>query len=128
MSARSPLRWSAPKPLVGARVLEKLLRRQLAIDSPESQLVAAMLTQAIADCLNRNPHERALARRFIEGDRRDLEIWCDLAGLNIEFVQLIARKAGYLVPEELLWAKPLIQSGTRQRNASRSQEAVRAGL
>ena len=86
--------WRAPKPLVGQRVLEKVLNRHTVVSCPESRLVVAVITTAIDDCRDPCTRPRRAARRFILGP--ELEAWCDLVGLNVDFVRFVARKAGYL--------------------------------
>ena len=102
-------RWSPPRPLAGSRVIEKLLHRHASLHGPETDLVVAVITRAIIDCLDREPYLRASARRFITG--RPLEGWTDLVGLHSDFVREIARKGGYLASEEAHWVSV---SRTRQ--------------
>ena len=40
-------RWRPPKPLVGQRVLEKVLNRHTAVNCPESRLLVAVISVAI---------------------------------------------------------------------------------
>ena len=95
--ALKPERWRPPKPLVGQRALEKVLNRHTAVRCPESRLVVAVIGQAIFDCLTPCSRPRREARRFVLGDA--LTTWCDLVGLNPDFVRLVAKKAGYLADE-----------------------------
>lgn len=95
-------RWRPPKPLVGQRVLEKVLNRHTAVSCPESRLLVAVISVAIVDCLClTNRHLRHEARRFVLGP--DLERWCDWVGLNPDFVRRIAHQAGYLADEQQHW-------------------------
>jgi hypothetical protein len=94
-------RWAPPRPLVGSRVIEKLLRRHASVQGPEADLVVAVIALAIVDCLDREPYLRASARRFVTGSH--LEGWTDLVGLHPDFVREIARKGGYLASEEAHW-------------------------
>lgn len=88
-------RWTPPKPLVGQRTIEKVLTRHTAVRCPKSQLVVAMISLAVVDCLSlTNRSLRREARRFVLGE--DLVRWCELIGLNPDFVRFVARKAGYL--------------------------------
>jgi hypothetical protein len=94
-------RWAPPRPLVGSRVIEKVLRRHASVQGPEADLVVAVIALAIVDCLDREPYLRASARRFVTG--RPLDGWTDLVGLPPHFVREIARKGGYLASEEAHW-------------------------
>ena len=94
-------RWRPPKPLVGQRVLEKVLNRHTAVSCPESRLLVAVISAAIVDCLSLGKGVRREARRFVLGP--DLERWCDWVGLNPDFVRRIAHQAGYLADEQQHW-------------------------
>ena len=94
-------RWRPPKPLVGQRVLEKVLNRHTAVSCPESRLLVAVISAAIVDCLSLGKGVRHEARRFVLGP--DLERWCDWVGLNPDFVRRIAHQAGYLADEQQHW-------------------------
>ncbi|RDE49473.1 MAG: hypothetical protein DVS81_16495 [Candidatus Accumulibacter meliphilus] len=94
-------RWSPPSPLVGQRVIEKVLRRHTSVQCPEADLVVAVIGRAIVDCLDRESYLRASARRFIAG--RHLDEWTGLVGLHPDFVREIAGKGGYLASEEAHW-------------------------
>lgn len=97
-------RWTPPKPLVGLQAIEKVLNRHTFLVCPESRLVVAVLARAIHDSLSlTNRRMRREARRFLLGD--DLALWCDLVGLNPDFVRFVARKAGYLADEKAHWQK-----------------------
>jgi len=90
--------WRPPKPLVGQRILEKVLNRHTAVRCPESRLVVAVISVAIVDCLCQSSRRlRRQARHFILGT--DLQTWCDWVGLNPDFVRRIARQAGYLADQ-----------------------------
>ena len=91
-------RWRPPKPLVGQRVLEKVLNRHTAVNCPESRRLVAVISVAIVDCLSLGKGVRREARRFVLGP--DLERWCDWVGLNPDFVRRIAHQAGYLADEQ----------------------------
>ena len=91
-------RWRPPKPLVGQRVLEKVLNRHTAVNCPESRLLVAVISAAIVDCLSLGKGVRREARRFLLGN--DLGLWCDWVGLNPDFVRRIAHQAGYLADEQ----------------------------
>ena len=109
-----------PRPLVGLRVLEKVLRRHSSVQGPEANVVVAVIGRAIVDCLDREPYLRASARRFVTGGH--LEGWADLVGLPPHFVREIARKGGYLASEEAHWvttprtrkAKPRVAVSERE--------------
>ncbi|MCM8623156.1 MAG: hypothetical protein NFW16_15825 [Candidatus Accumulibacter sp.] len=94
-------RWSPPRPLVGLGSVVKLLHRHAAIKGPEVDLVVAVISRAVVDCLDREPYLRAGARRFVTGHH--LEGWTDLVDLHPDFVREIARKGGYLASEEAQW-------------------------
>lgn len=94
-------RWAPPRPLVGSRVIVKLLRRHASVQGPEADLVVAVIALAIVDCLDREPYLRASARRFVTGNH--LKGWTDLVDLHPDFVREIARKGGYLASEEAHW-------------------------
>lgn len=94
-------RWAPPRPLVGLRLIEKLLRRHASVQGPEVDLVVAVIGRAIVDCLDREPYLRASARRFVTGGH--LDGWTDVVGLPPDFVREIARKGGYLASEEAYW-------------------------
>ena len=96
-------RWCPPKPLVGVRPVEKVLNRHTVVACPESRLVVAVIVRAIDDCLAHCTKPRRQARRFLLGD--ELIQWCDLVGLNPEFVRFVAQRAGYLADEKAHWQK-----------------------
>ena len=97
-------RWCPPKPLVGLQPIERMLNRHTFTRCPESRLAVAVIVRAIGDCLSRDLHrERREARRFILGD--EVIHWCELVGLNPDFVRLVARNAGYLADEKLYWRR-----------------------
>lgn len=95
-------RWCPPKPRVGLPRLEKVLNRHTAMHCPESRLVVAVIARAIHDCLSpQHAGQRRAARRFVLGPR--LLPWCDLVGLEPEFVRFVAQRAGYLADEQAHW-------------------------
>ncbi|MEA1053370.1 hypothetical protein U5801_26720 [Lamprobacter modestohalophilus] len=95
-------RWCPPKPRVGLPRLEKVLNRHTAMHCPESRLVVAVIARAIHDCLSpQHAGQRRAARRFVLGPR--LVPWCDLVGLEPEFVRFVAQRAGYLADEQAHW-------------------------
>jgi len=97
-------RWRPPKPLVGLQPIERMLLRHTVVVCPESRLVVAMITRAIGDCLCQSlRRERRDARRFLLGPK--LTDWCNLVGLNPEFVRFVAKKAGYLADEKAHWQR-----------------------
>lgn len=108
-------RWRPPKPLVGLSPIERMLNRHTAVVCPESRLVVAVLVRAIGDCLClTNRRERRKARQFIFG--ADLQRWCDLVGLEANFVRHVARKAGYVADEKQHWQHmPTKASPTKQK-------------
>lgn len=97
-------RWSPPKPLVGLQAIEKVLNRHTFVSSAESRLIVAVIARAIHDslCLS-NRRLRREARRFVLGAK--LVFWCELVGLEPDFVRFVARKAGYLADEKAHWQK-----------------------
>ena len=107
-------RWRPPKPLVGQRVLEKVLNRHTAVSCPESRLLVAVISAAIVDCLSLGKGVRREARRFLLGD--DLGLWCDLVGLHPDFVRRIAQQAGYLADEQQHWEGGHAQALTQPQN------------
>jgi hypothetical protein len=115
-------RWSPPRPLVGLRVIEKVLRRHATVQGPEANFVVAVIGRAIVDCLDREPYLRASARRFVTGGH--LDGWTDLVGLPPHFVREIARKGGYLASEEAHWVsvsrtgKPTPNVAVREREVA----------
>ena len=97
-------RWRPPKPLVGLQPIERVLLRHTMEVCPESRLLVAVIVRAIGDCLcQTNRRERREARRFILGP--GLDEWCDLGGLNPEFLRFVAQRAGYLADEQAHWQK-----------------------
>ena len=129
-------RWCPPKPLVGVRPVEKVLNRHTVVACPESRLVVAVIVRAIDDCLAHCTKPRRQARRFLLGD--ELIQWCDLVGLNPEFVRFVAQRAGYLADEKAPWQKVPIKvrieleaegvSVPATPTTSHSGEPVHAGL
>ena len=113
-SCISTERWRPPKPLVGQRVLEKVLNRHTAVSCPESRLLVAVISAAIVDCLSLGKGVRHEARRFVLGP--DLERWCDWVGLNPDFVRRIAHQAGYLADEQQHWEGGHAQALTQPQN------------
>lgn len=107
-------RWRLPKPLVGQRVLEKVLNRHTAVSCPESRLLVAVISAAIVDCLSLGKGVRREARRFLLGD--DLGLWCDLVGLHPDFVRRIAQQAGYLADEQQHWEGGHAKAPTQTQN------------
>jgi len=89
-----------PRPLVGMRAIERLLRRHVYVPCPEANLMVAVLCQAIADAASLNRDTRRCAQRFLRGD--DLDTLACLVGLHPDFVREVARRAGY-------WATPPVQ-------------------
>lgn len=107
-------RWRPPKPLVGQRVLEKVLNRHTAVSCPESHLLVAVISVAIVDCLClNNRHLRRQSRRFVLGP--ELQKWCGWVGLNPDFVRRIARQAGYLADEQQHWEVGRAKEPTQPR-------------
>jgi len=88
-----------PRPLVGMRAIERLLRRHVVAPSPEAHLLVAVLCQAIADAASLHRDTRRCAHRFLRSD--DLDTLACLVGLHPDFVREVARRAGY-------WATPLL--------------------
>lgn len=127
-------RWCPPKPLVGVRPVEKVLNRHTVVACPESRLVVAVIVRAIDDCLAHCTKPRRQARRFLLGD--ELIQWCDLVGLNPEFVRFVAQRAGYLADEKAHWQKvpikvriePEAAPDPATRTTSHSGEPLHAGL
>ncbi len=85
------------KPLVGTSAIERLLLRHVDCICPESRLGANVIRQSFVDLCGAAGDTRRDARRFFHDGR--LNYWCDLLGLNPEFVREIALKTGYLPAE-----------------------------
>lgn len=99
-----------PIPLLPATAFTRMLRRHMAVDTPESRLVLAVLVQSIQDCVNRDSAEvRCSARQFLLGP--ELGPWCELIGLDADFLRQVAREAGYLTAG---CHAHLIQQGERE--------------
>lgn len=113
-----------PKPLVGIRAIEKVLNRHTAVSCPESRLVVALIGQAIFDCLTPCSRPRREARRFVLGD--ELGFWCDLVGLNADFVRFVAKKAGYLADEASHGHPVRIQAPARTTTPTPNSEGERS--
>ncbi len=82
------------RPLVGTSAIERLLLRKVEFVFPESRLCASVIKQVFVDLCGPSRDARRDARRFFRDGR--LEGWCDLIGLNPEFVREVALKTGYL--------------------------------
>lgn len=124
-------RFCPPRPLVGLVPIERLLNRHTVMDCGEARLVVAVIVRAIGDCLDaHNASQRRQARRFLLGPA--LEAWCDLVGLEADFVRFVARKAGYLVAETPYLvrqaAKPSAQKPKRQVTKPRRAPGLAADV
>lgn len=87
------------KPLVGMRVIERLLLRHVFAPVPEAKLIVAVICQAIADVVSTHEYTRRRAHRFLLGDR--LDHLAELVSLNPEFVREVAIKSRYLPSTEV---------------------------
>ena len=87
-------RRRTPRPLVGTSAVERLLLRHVQFICPESRLCVSVIRQVFVDLCGTSKDARRDARRFFRDGR--LEGWCELIGLNPEFVREIALKTGYL--------------------------------
>lgn len=114
--------WAPPRPSVGGQALQRLLMRHVAVVCPESQLWTTVIAQAITDTLNANELRRRHARYFLTRSR-DLEFWCDLIGLEVDFVREVATKAGYLVDEDGLWQPVKRAKASRTRKQPEREPA-----
>lgn len=85
------------RPLVGTTAVERLLLRHVQFICPESRLGVNVIRQAFVDLCGPPRDARRDARRFFRDGR--LEGWCDLLGLNPQFVREVALKTGYLPAE-----------------------------
>lgn len=115
------LRWSPPAPKVHIGMVSRVLTRKLMEgmeDLPEARLVIALIVQAIADCHERDDRDRHDARRFLASRR--LDFWCELLGIEADFVRMVAVRSGYLVDEEKLWV-PV-------KHSRRSPRSTNAGV
>jgi hypothetical protein len=119
------LRWSPPATKVQIGMVNRVLSRKLAAITPESKLVLAMITQAIADCHERDDRDRHDARRFLTSRR--LDFWCDLLDIEAEFVRMVAVRSGFLVDESLLWT-PVIKMRRRLFKSAPTMAGAHAGL
>lgn len=120
-------RFRPPKPLVGITAIERVLNRHTALDCGEARLVVAVIAHAIGDCLDpANALLRRQARRFVLGP--DLAVWCDLVGLEADFVRFLARKAGYLVEEAPYLVRQAVKPSTHKpkRQVNQLEEATNA--
>lgn len=111
--------WSPTRPRIGIQAVQRVLLRHVATVNPESKLWVAMIAQAIGDAIGRDDNQRHRARRFLVSSS-GLAFWCDLIGIEIDFVREVAAKAGYLVDEDALW-KPI-----KSANSRRSQPRAHA--
>lgn len=82
------------RPLVGIRIIERVLLRQAFAPVPEAKLMVAVICQGIADAVSVDEYIRRRAIRFLQG--HNLERIADLIGLHPEFVRQLARQAHYL--------------------------------
>ena len=119
------LRWSPPATKVQIGMVNRVLSRKLAAITPESRLVLAMITQAIADCHERDDRDRHDARRFLTSRR--LDFWCDLLDIEAEFVRMIAVRSGFLVDESQLWT-PVTKLRRRPSQSTSTTAGAHAGL
>ncbi len=110
--------WSPTRPRIGIQAVQRVLLRHVATVCPETKLWVAMIAQAIGDAIGRDDIQRHRARRFLVSSS-GLAFWCDLIGIEIDFVREVAAKAGYLVDEDALWS-PVKQAKSR-RSQPRTQ-------
>lgn len=80
--------------LVSTTAIERLLLRKVEFVCPESRLCVSVIEQVFVDLCGPSRDARRDARRFFRDGR--LEGWCDLLGLNSEFVREVALRTGYL--------------------------------
>ena len=83
-----------PKPLVGLRVIERVLIRNVFAPVPEAKLIVAVICQAMSDAVSTDEYLRRRACEFL--DSRRLDFFADLVDINPEFVREVARRARYL--------------------------------
>lgn len=112
--------WSPARPRIGIQAVQRVLLRHVATVCPETKLWVAMIAQAIGDAIGRDDNQRHRARRFLVSSPC-LVFWCDLIGIEIDFVREVAAKAGYLVDEDALW-QPVKAAKTRRRSTRRPSE------
>ncbi len=110
--------WAPVRPLIGIQAVQRVLLRHVGAVCPETKLWVAMIAQSIGDAIGRDDNQRHRARRFLVSDS-GLAFWCDLIGIDLDFVREVAAKSGYLVNEDALW-KP-IKSAKSRRRQSRAQ-------
>jgi hypothetical protein len=110
--------WSPARPHIGIQAVQRVLLRHVVTVCPETKLWVAMIAQAIGDAIGRDDNQRHRARRFLVSGS-GLGFWCDLIGIDLDFVREVAAKAGYLVNEDALW-KP-IKSAKSSRSQPRAQ-------
>ncbi len=111
--------WSPTRPHIGIQAVQRVLLRHVATVCPETKLWVAMIAQAIGDAIGRDDNQRHRARRFLVSGS-GLAFWCDLIGIDLDFVREVAAKADYLVDEDALW------SPVKQAKSRRSQPRTQA--
>ena len=119
------LRWSPPAPKVHIGMITRVLTRKLMEgmeDMPEARMVIAVIVQAIADCHERDDRDRHDARRFLASRR--LDFWCELLGIEADFVRMVAVRSGYLVDEEKLWTP--VKRSRRSRQSTSAEVSAHA--
>lgn len=92
-------RAKLPKPLVGMRVIERLLLRHVFAPVPEAKLIVAVICQGISDVVSTDEYIRRRANRFLLSDR--FNYLANLVDLNPEFVREVAIKSRYLSSPEV---------------------------
>ena len=82
------------RPLIGIRIIERVLLRQSFAPVPEAKLMVAVICQGIDDAVSVDEYIRRRAIRFLQG--HNLDRIADLIGLHPDFVRQVARQAHYL--------------------------------
>lgn len=93
-SAQSPAQWWRPASKREQMRLQRVLLRQVDRVNPESRLVVAVIALALIDAAHPQADIRRSAERFVRG--ADLALWCDLVGLEVDWVRELAERGGWL--------------------------------
>jgi len=106
-------KWSPPETKIGSANLDKLLRRHVIADCAEANLVCGVLVQTFIDARAEDSYLRREAKGFLISSNFDL--WCNLAGLDPEYVRWMGKTAGFLPPEKDCWIQVPETSIKRKR-------------
>ncbi|MDA8327543.1 MAG: hypothetical protein M0Z83_01065 [Betaproteobacteria bacterium] len=95
------------RPLVGIRIIERMLLRHVFAPVPEAKLIVAMICQAMADAISSDDYLRRRAYEFLQSRR--LDFFTDLVDINPEFVRDVARRTRYLTTQKIQKPKKRIR-------------------